>query len=186
MGIHRSFLNRIVAALFAVFVCAGPSFADQARLDALMMDLAGAEEDDAQRIARDIEHEWSISGSPSADLLLKRGNDALEAGEVARAIEHLTALTDHAPNFAEGWHRRAMAYARAEKLGPALSDLERTLMLEPRHFNALVSLGSLLQEVGYADLARDAFEQALALHPHHPQAQMSLSTVDAEIGGAEL
>lgn len=186
MSVHQKFLNRIVAALLASFFICSPVLGDEARLETLLSDLQQADEENAQRIARDIEHEWSISGSPSADLLLKRGTDALEAGEVNKAIEHLTALTDHAPDFAEGWHRRAMAFARAEKLGPALSDLERTLLLEPRHFNALVSLGSLLQEVGYADLAREAYEQALALHPYHPQAQTSLSTVDSEIGGADL
>jgi len=186
MGVQRQLLNRVVAACLAGLVCAGPVLGDEARLQSLLADLQAADEENAQRIARDIEHEWSISGSSAADLLLKRGSDALEAGDVRKAIEHLTALTDHAPDFAEGWHRRAMAFARAEQLGPALADLERALLLEPRHFNALVSLGTVLQEVGYADLARQAFEQALALHPHHPQAQTSLSTVDLEIGGAEL
>ncbi|MEM6578664.1 MAG: tetratricopeptide repeat protein [Pseudomonadota bacterium] len=186
MGVQRQFLNRIVTALLLSVIGAASLAGDEARLQGLMADLLEADEADSERIARDIEHEWSISGSPAADLLLKRGTDALEAGEVRKAIEHLTALTDHAPDFAEGWHRRAMAFARAEKLGPALADLERALLLEPTHFNALVSLGSILQEVGYNDLARDAYQQALALYPHHPQAKTSLSTVDAEIGGADL
>ncbi|MEM6375445.1 MAG: tetratricopeptide repeat protein [Pseudomonadota bacterium] len=190
MRLHWHFLNRIVAAsLLALVFCtpfSGPVGANEGRLDALMADLLVADESNALRIARDIEHEWSLSGSSAADLLLKRGTDALEAGEIKHAIEHLTALTDHAPDFAEGWHRRAMAYAQAEKLGPALADLERVLMLEPRHFNALVSLGSILQEVGFPDLAAEAFSQALALYPHHPQAQASLDAADAEIGGSEL
>ena len=186
MGAQRQILNHIVAALFAGLICAVPVLGDESRLKSLMADLLEAEEEEAERIARDIEHEWSISGSPSADLLLKRGTDAMEAGEIRKAIDHLTALTDHAPEFAEGWHRRAMAFARAEQLGPALADLERALFLEPRHFNALVSLGSLLQEVGYSDLARAAYEQVLTLYPHHPQALESLSVVDAEIGGADL
>ena len=37
------------------------------------------------------------------DLLLERGRKAMSEGDTNTAIEHLTALTDHAPNFAEGW-----------------------------------------------------------------------------------
>ena len=36
------------------------------------------------------------------DLLLGRGNEALEAEDYPTAIEHFSALIDHAPDFAEG------------------------------------------------------------------------------------
>ena len=58
------------------------------------------------------------------------------------AIEHLTALTDHAPDFAEGWHARATAYFRAVLLGPAMDDLQRALVLNPDNFDAVFGLGA--------------------------------------------
>ena len=74
---------------------------------ALLDRLATASPAEAPRIAREIEAHWAKSGSAAMDLLLRRGRDAMEASEYVLAIEHFTALTDHAPAFAEGFHARA-------------------------------------------------------------------------------
>ena len=105
------------------------------------------------------------------DLLLKRGRDALEEEDNTGAIEHLTALTDHAPDFAEGWHARATAYYRAGLFGPAFDDLERALALNPNNFNAILGLAVMLQEFGNLQRAAEAYDRVLALHPHHEQAK---------------
>ena len=73
----------------------------------LLAALAVTDARNAQRIARELAALWDRSGSPSMDLLLRRGRDALERGEAEVALEHLTALTDHAPGFARGWSERA-------------------------------------------------------------------------------
>jgi len=41
---------------------------------------------------------------------LARGRDAMDAEAFDRAIEHFTALIDHAPDFAEGYNARTTAY----------------------------------------------------------------------------
>jgi tetratricopeptide (TPR) repeat protein len=105
------------------------------------------------------------------DLLLKRGRDALEEEDNERAIEHLSALTDHAPDFAEGWHLRATAFYRAGLYGPALDDLERALALNPNNFNAIFGLAVMMQEFGDLARAAEAYDRVLALHPHHEQAK---------------
>ncbi len=164
-----------------------PSAAEESRLERFFAELAAAEDaKEARRIAKEIELEWTRSGSASADLLLKRGRDALEAGDVAAAIGHLTALTDHAPEFAEGWHTRAMAFADAELYGPALADIERTLALEPRHYNAMASLGGILAQSARPKMAKEAFEHALALHPFHEDVLQAMEHVNREIGGRDL
>lgn len=159
---------------------------DAGRLDRLYAQLKQAEAADARRIANEIQLEQSKSGSAAMDLLLKRGRDAMEAGEHQLAIEHLTALTDHAPDFAEGWHARAIAYARAGLYGPALADIERTLALNPRHFDAIASLGALLEEVGHDQLAHDAYAQVLAIYPSYEDVTTALDRLDAEIGGPNI
>ena len=80
--------------------------------------LPEVEAKEARRLAREIEHEWSKSGSPAMDLLFNRGREALDGGDSRAAIEHLTALTDHAPKFAAGWHLRAIAFANVEDVRP--------------------------------------------------------------------
>ena len=81
------------------------------------------------------------------DLLLQRGQEAMEAGDLDAAIEHFTALTDHAPDFAEGWNARATAFFQDERYGPALADIERTLALNPDHFGALMGLAMILEQL---------------------------------------
>lgn len=168
--------------MFSLPVWAG----EDAALSRLYAELLEAPEAEAAMIADEIALEWTKSGSPAMDLLLRRGKDALEAGDVAAAREHFTALTDHAPDFAEGWHMRAVARARSGLLGPAMSDLERALALEPRHFVALYSLGSLLNEMGREDLAREAFEAARALNPYDKDTKEALERLGAAQDGTQL
>lgn len=104
------------------------------------------------------------------DLLLRRANEAMDAGDLGAAVEHLTALTDHAPDFAEGWVMRAIAFQAQGHSGPALADLARGLQLEPRHFVALTLLGAILDEAGQSEAALRAFEQSLTIHPHQQEA----------------
>lgn len=181
-------LNRIVAALAALVMFSLPASAqDAGRLDTLFEALRAAEEkSEARRIARDIEHEFTQSGSAAMDMLLKRGRDALEAGDSLAAIEHFTALTDHAPDFAEGWHMRSVAYSRVGLYGPALADIERALSINPRHFNAIYGLGVILEEVNKPELAHEAFSRVLAIHPHHEAVTEAMERLDPEIGGRSL
>ncbi|WP_246175943.1 tetratricopeptide repeat protein [Roseovarius bejariae] len=187
MGIGYRFLNRIVAALWLVVAFSLPVGAENSdRAMEMLQKLPEAEPKEARRLAREIEHEWSKTGSPAMDLLLKRGREALEAGDSRAAIEHLTALTDHAPEFAEGWHLRAIALANSERYGPAIEDLSRALALNPHNFNAMYSLGSVLDEVGYPDLAQEAFLRAASIHPHSEDVTKALERVAREVGGADL
>ncbi|WP_405405738.1 tetratricopeptide repeat protein [Paracoccus sp. Ld10] len=139
------------------------------------------------RIAEsDILRAWSRSGSPAMDLLLQRGEAALDMGDIPSAIGHLTALTDHAPDFAAGFHARAAAYAAAGQFGPALTDLRRTLELEPRHFAALTQLGAMLEEMGDNDRALAAYRASLAIHPHQQEAIDGLARLERGHMGTDI
>ena len=180
------FLNPVVAALCVLFVLSGPLRAQTATLDSLFEDLKAADEDQAQRIEREIWNEWSKSGSAAMDLLLQRGRDAMEAGETVAAIEHLTALTDHAPDFAEGWNARATAYYAAGEFGPSIEDIARTLTLNPRHFGALAGLGMIFEELGRPEQALEAYRAALAIHPHLAGVLQSIERLETETAGQDL
>ena len=190
MSVFGRHLNHTVAAfavVITIFLPGARALAtDAARLDELFAQLQEAAPRDAQRIAREVELEFSKSGSASADLLLQRGRDALEAGRTARAIEHLTALTDHAPGFAEGWVMRALAYLQRGLHGPALADLERALGLAPRHFGAIEALGYLLEEVNRPEMAHQAYARVLAIHPHHKDVNAALERLGPQLGGRDL
>lgn len=189
-------LKHIVAALVAVLALALPVWAQEqvvhapddraAALDRLFADLADPDNRTWRRSEADIRRLWSQSGSAAMDLLYKRGEAALDADDAELAVEHLTALTDHAPEFAEGWHLRAVALYKAGAVGPAVSDLQRVLALEPRHWTALSGLGTILEDIGSSARALAAYRASLALHPHQDAVKDAVARLERELTGVSL
>jgi len=178
-------LKRTVAAIGAVVLLCNPAFA-QDQIDTLLETLRTAPAEQAQAAQRDVEREWARSGSASMDLLLKRGREALAVGDFSVAIDHFTALTDHAPDFAEGYHARATAYYRADLYGPALDDLETALALNPDNYNAIFGLGVLFEELGDSRHAAQLYRRVLAINPHHENAEKALEQLKTEGIGRTL
>ncbi len=170
----------------ALFLCAPASWAAAPDLDGLYVELADPDNPDWQRTQADILREWSKSGSATMDLLLKRGKEAMEAGDLDAAIGHLTALTDHAPDFAEGWYVRAMAYYRDGLFGPSLADIRKALALNPHHFGALTGLGTILEESGAPEDAMKAYRDALALNPHQDNVRQALERLEKDATGVDI
>ncbi len=158
-----------VAALVLSVGFSIPATAQQAvnqeRVDDLMAQLREAEGPMAARIATEIMTEWSKSGSPAMDLLLRRGEDALEASDPVAAIEHFTAAIDWDPAYTEAWQGRATAYYLNGDIGPALDDLREVLLRNPQHFNALQGFGLILAELGREEDALEVFRRLLAIYP---------------------
>lgn len=155
-------------------------------LDPLFERLKSADEVEAARIDREIQLEWSKSGSPAMDLLLKRGRDAFEKDDYAAAINHFSALIDHAPDFAEGWYGRALALAHSGRIGMAAADLEHVLALNPRHYSAIYGLGTIFEQIDRHERAYDAYKLVLGYFPQHEEAKRGLKRVQARGQGAEL
>lgn len=120
------------------------------------------------------------------DLLLKRGREAMEAGELSAAIEHFTALTDHAPDFAEGWNARATAYFLDGRFGPSVADIQRTLKLNERHFGALAGFGMILEALERDEDALEIYRAALAINPHLPNVVEAIARLERKTAGTEL
>ncbi|WP_095590015.1 tetratricopeptide repeat protein [Actibacterium ureilyticum] len=178
--------NRIVAAIFAICCLSGAVQADEKRVDDLFDLLAQDNLPNWQVIEDEIWLEWSKSGSAAMDLLLERGRAAMESGDFPRAVEHLTALTDHAPDFAEGFNARATAYYRMGFYGPSLADIRTVLTLNPRHFGALSGLGTILEEIGEEDRALGAYQAAAAVHPHKPELQDAVKRLERAVSGDQI
>lgn len=179
-------IKRTVAAFAVTLTLTGPGFAQETALDELFQELSEATEANHSRIASRVIAQFEKSGSAAMDLLLRRGGDALEDGDDRAAIEHLTALVDHAPDFAEGYHRRATAYFRAGLMGPALDDLRQTLVLNPRHFRAMFGVGILMEELGRTDEAIAAYEAVLEIYPLEPDATEALARLELEVEGQAI
>lgn len=192
MGAYGLSLNTFVAALLAAAVLGAfpqPLSAqgiDQAEVDRLLGELARPEQQGWEQIEDSLRREWSKSGSPAMDLLLKRGTDALESGDMAAAIDHLTALTDHAPDFAEGWNARATAFFHMGEYGLSVGDIRRTLALNPRHFGALVGLAIIFEQTGFEQEALGAWREVEAIHPHRPEVREAIDRLEKTVEGERI
>lgn len=158
----------------------------EAQLATLYAELAQPGREDWERIQAEIVAIWSRSGSPAMDLLLRRGQEALEAGDATLAIERLDALTDHAPEFAEGWNARATAWYLKGEFALSLADIEHTLTLNPHHFGALAGLGAIYEELGDPVRALAAMKAVRALNPNHPGLDDAIRRLEAERGLGEI
>jgi len=120
------------------------------------------------------------------DLLLRRGKDALEDGQPDVAVEHFSALVDHAPEFSEGYYGRASSYYLLGKIGPALGDIRRVLALNPRHFEAMGGLALMMEELGRSKDALELYHMILEINPQSVDAQMAVERLELELEGQSL
>ena len=155
-------------------------------IDELHARLADPDEADWRAVERSLVRAWARSGSASMDLLLLRGRAAMTRGDHVRAVEHLTALTEMAPEFAEGWNARATAFYAQEEFGLSMDDIRRTLALNPRHFGALAGLGRILEQLGEDQAALRAYREALRINPHLAPIRDAAEALEAKVGGQAL
>ena len=153
---------------------------------ALLAELADPDNRAWRRSERSLLEEWSKSGSAAMDLLLQRGRDALAEGQTEVALSHLTALTDHAPDFAEGWNARATAFFAAGNFGQSVADIARTLALNPDHFGALAGLGAIWSRLDEPQRALAAYRAALAIHPHKSELSEAAAALESQISGPQI
>lgn len=186
--LFKSFLRfkHVVAASGLIFALSAPLSAQDVDLPDLLQQLADPDTANWQQLERQIRTEWSRSGSAAMDLLLQRGEKALEEEDFDAALEHLTALTDHAPDFAEGWNARATALFRKSLYGPAMEDIGKALALNPQHFGAMTGLAVILQSVNMEKEALEVWYMVRAIHPHRQEMNDAIDALEAKVGGTAL
>jgi len=141
---------------------------------------------EAELLAEEIWARFFQSGSASVDLILQRGIDAQAMGDLDLASDFFADVVEFSPEFAEGWNRRAgLEYARGE-YGAALEDLGKAIELQPRHFGALAGLGLVLERLGSAEGAYQAYSDALVVHPFLAQAQSGVDRLEKQVKGRQL
>jgi tetratricopeptide (TPR) repeat protein len=115
--------------------------------------------------------------------LLKRVDQAIEAhdSETARTIAEK--LTEIAPDFAEGWHRRATLAAEKDDFQDAIDSLRRVLALQPKHFIAMAELGQILEEFDDKQRALEAYRKAKELDPFIDGLEDRIRQLSKEVEG---
>ncbi len=135
----------------------------------------------AARAAAALWHRWHQGGDPKLDALLRQGIEAIERQDLAEADAAFTRLIAAAPDFAEGWNKRATVRYLARDYPGSIADCRETLARNPNHFGALSGQGLCHLALGQHREAADLFRQTLAVHPHLDSARENLRAALTEL-----
>ena len=153
-----------------------------------LYDRLGAAKDlgQARPITESIEELWHNSGSDTVDLLLSRSERLIKDADLDVASEILDATIDLAPETAEAWHKRATVEFLRKDYESALSDIRRSLSLDPRNYRAMNDLGIMLEAAGEKKDALEAYRKALKANPFLDEARDAIKELAHEVEGQDI
>ncbi len=133
---------------------------------ALLAKLRDPDEDVRAIAERAIWVIWSRSGNPQADALFLDGIAQLNAGQFKEGIATFSRVIAMAPEFAEGWNKRATVYFLVGDFERSLKDCDEVIKRNPHHFGALAGYGQIYMQLDDYDRAIEYFKRALAVNPN--------------------
>jgi len=154
------------------------------RLDALFAELKRTPDPRiAKPIADGIWSEWFRSGSASIDLMMQWSNQAMADRRYEMALDFLDQVVVRAPDYAEGWNRRATLHFTMDNYAKSMTDIHKVLELEPRHFGALSGMATILERSGNARAALVVWQRTLEVYPAMQSAQDAVIRLTDELAG---
>ncbi len=175
-------MNRLAACLGILFCLFGAIDVDATQKDERLTPLfemlhAAQSPIEARLIEARIWHIWTMSDAGPIDELMLKGMRAMEGSDYPTALEAFNEVIAQAPDFAEGWNKRATLYYLMEDYEASIADINRTLELEPRHFGAVSGLGLVYTALGRYEDAIKVFKKALKINPHLSGAQSNIDSL---------
>ncbi|MDP6953024.1 MAG: tetratricopeptide repeat protein [Alphaproteobacteria bacterium] len=174
-----------MAAVTIMLVLVQPGWArqDDPRLDMLFDTLQRTTNIElAERIEREIWDIWTASGDEDLDALMMRGIRAMSMQDYDVAMVAFDTIVEQAPDFAEGWNKRATLYWLMGDYEASVADIDATLALEPRHFGALSGLAMIRTSQERPSDALDALDKLLYWHPNSPSAKARAKVLEEKLG----
>jgi tetratricopeptide (TPR) repeat protein len=147
---------------------------------------ASKDADETSGIITRLLHNYSESGSDTADLLLKRARQAIGVENYSDALKILDATIALQPDWAEGWNARATTRYLDDDYKGSMADIAQTLKREPKHLGALMGMGMILEAREKREEALKVYERVLTIAPHWRNAQEAADKLKAALAGSEL
>jgi tetratricopeptide (TPR) repeat protein len=133
-----------------------------------------------------IERIWLSPGSDTVLALMERAMAAAAHQRPDLALNLLTSVVTMAPDYAEGFNRRADIFYAVGDRERALGDLRRVLALDPNHFKAIESFAQIMKDFGDKKAAYTAYQKLISIHPFWPSAQSAHDELKRELEGQGL
>ena len=139
--------------------------------------------DEAGPIVDKLWREWtSAHANSEEEALMSEGLVAMSEGNLDRAENIFTKLIEANPSFTEAWNKRATLRFMLWDFEGSLSDVEKVLTLEPRHFGALSGLGMIHLRLGDPERALKAYEDLVNIFPSNADAVQKIITLKNYLG----
>ena len=143
---------------------------------------AARSEGQGAQIEQAIVSVWLDSGDAKINEQMDWAIAAMGASAYSLALNYLDSIVLNKPDYVEGWNKRATVYYIIGRYQESLSDIDRTLALEPRHFGAIAGKGMVDLQLGDNQGALDAFKQALAIDPQLTDIQLEVIRLESKLG----
>lgn len=121
---------------------------------------------------------WNIwSTHPTQKQLtqsLVKGSDLISKGELEAAYKIFSTIINSAPDWAEGWNKRATVLYLMGRYEDSLSDIDEVLKRESRHFGALSGQGLVQIELRNYEKAIKSYQAAQKIYPTIGTAQIMI------------
>jgi len=127
---------------------------------------------------------WLATDDRLALPWIQRGLAAMEARDFAAALVAFDRVVELAPDYAEGWNKRATLHWLRGEYEESAADIDRTLSLEPRHFGALSGLAMIREAQGRPFEALEALEKLTQIYPRLPELRERIARLSARLGQA--
>ena len=157
--------------VFLALLFCGNSIADtkdrDIKLDQLFEQL---KKSNNANIALEIEMEiWNIwSTHPTQEELtqsLAKGSELMSRGELEIAYKIFSTIIDTAPDWAEGWNKRATVLYLMGGYKDSLNDIDEVLKREHRHFGALSGQGLVQIKLKNYEKAIKSYQAVQKIYP---------------------
>jgi tetratricopeptide (TPR) repeat protein len=109
---------------------------------------------------------WLRSGKDQIDTLMVEGVRLMELEHYPEAVEIFDQIIADAPQYAEGYNKRATVYYLMQEFEKSIADIHITLELNPVHFGALSGIGLCYLGLQEPRQALEWFERAIAVNPN--------------------
>jgi len=109
---------------------------------------------------------WDETNDPKIEADYYRGIESMRTGDYVMSIAFFTRVIEKNPDFAEGWNKRATVYYILGQFDKSMFDINKTLLLEPRHFGAMDGMGLIFIQFQQYEKAIKIYDQMLEIFPY--------------------